>query len=291
MARVTCTSCCQYVRMLAAASDPTFVETLTAWSTLAAALATATSVVFIAWQISLTRKSVEATERALEIAREEFNHGQVLRVDAQRGAIDAEMPRLTVEVLHQSRQVWRPDITDPNPYGDEEIAEVETGTEFTTPRDDAVPLQVGMRIAISNDGPRRARLRLDTQAGSREVIIKAGDVRSEWVTRVQSLAEWIDIYRARQNGEPGEERTVASIVYIYPGDVGAIEVHKVVQGGTIVEPVPDNAGGWRTRPFERTPEEPYGILNAVALPFTRTYWASRSESRALEAPVKDALDN
>lgn len=273
--------------MLLAASEPTFVETLTAWSTLAAALATAASVIFIAVQIRLTRKSVEATEDTLKVARDEFKHGQMLRVDAQRAAIDAEMPRLTVEVAQQSTQVWRTDRSEPDPYGGEEQhAEVASGEEFTTPRDNKIPLQVGMHISISNDGPRRARVRFDMQDGSKEVVIKAGDTYSQWVKRIQPLSEWIEVAKVRQNGEPGEERNVASVVYIYPGDVGAIEVHDIIQGGTFVEPVPGNAGGWRIKSFERTREEPFGILNAVALPFVRTYWASRSENRSLESPTE-----
>ncbi|MCW4384180.1 hypothetical protein OH146_00145 [Salinibacterium sp. SYSU T00001] len=258
------------------------METLTAWSTLGAAIATAASVIFIAWQIRLTRKSVEATEDTLKIARDEFKHGQILRADAQRTSIDAEMPRLTVEVTRQSTQVWRTDVTETDRYSRKETAaEVKAGDEFTTPRDNNTPLQVGVEISISNDGPRRARVRIDTQDRSHEVVINAGGTHTEWAKRVQPLSEWIEIARVRQQGEPGEERNMASIVYIYPGDVGAIEVHNVIQGGTFVEPVADNAGAWRIKSFERTPAEPNESLNAVAMPFTRTYWASRIENRPL----------
>lgn len=264
--------------MLTACPDIAFVENLAAWSTLAAALATSVSVGFIAWQIRLTRKSVEATESALRVAREEFEHSRVLRNDAQRAAIDSEMPKLTVEVTHQSSEVWRSDFRGlGSPASSEEFIELEVGHEFTTPRDDGTLLQVRLQVSVSNDGPRRAVVSFN----GRDVVIKVGETYSEWVTRTQPLSQWIEIAKDRQLGNPGEEPVVASLVYIYPGDAGAIEVHEVIQGGTFVEPIPDNFGGWRIRDFARTPSNPTLAMNAVVNPFTRKYWMSRKDERPL----------
>ncbi|RWZ67853.1 hypothetical protein ELQ92_00845 [Labedella populi] len=271
----------------AVADGPTFVEVLTAWSTLAAALATAISVIFIAVQIAYTRKSVESTSTALKIARDEFTHGQHLRHDSHRAAIDAEMPRITVEVTVQSDTIWRPDRTTPSRARDREIAEtVSVGSEFTVPRDDAVPLRVGFALTITNDGPRRAAMTLNVEDGSRRVVLAPGEHSVEWAYRTQPLSEWIAIAEAREQGRPGEERTIATLSYSYPGDVGADGRHQVLQGGTIVERVRGNAGGRRVIELMDTSSSGSGALFAAAQPFERVvYRAFRREGRRLEPPA------
>lgn len=137
--------------------EPTFVETLTAYSTLAAAVATTASVVFIAWQIGLTRKSVQATEKTLEVAREEFENGRLLEVEAQRARIDAEMPRLFVGVTYESTQAWLPDsLIDDGLSREPQAEEITAEKEFSLPRDAGVRVQVSLGLTVTNDGPRRA---------------------------------------------------------------------------------------------------------------------------------------
>ncbi|MEG9227629.1 hypothetical protein [Aeromicrobium sp. Sec7.5] len=269
-----------------AAAGSSGIETLTAWSTLGAAIATTVSVVFIAWQIRLTRKSVEATEQALALAHQEFRHSETLRVDAQRAAIDAEMPRITVEVYSQSSEVWRVDSLEPDAVTKaDSTTALPFNEEFIVPRDDEVLLGVRVRLVVSNDGPRRAPLRLDRfGGGGREIVLGVGETHSELVGRVQPLREWVSIAEARANGEPGEERAIATVVLVHPGDMSAVEVHEVVQGGTVVEPVYANAAGWRLASFDRTLENPFGCVNAVVQPFTRRYWASRRDGRLLDPP-------
>lgn len=262
-----------------------FIESLAAWSTLAAAVATGLSAIFIASQVFLTRRSLSATSETLEIARGEFAHAALLRTDAQRAAIDAEMPRLTVEVLKQADRVLRLNRTGTEPElfapGLRSIG-VEAAEELTTPRDNGVPLEISIAIAVSNDGPRRARVHINHSEGTEVVMLKSSASVTKWVNRVQSLEEWVGIAIERERGNPGEEREVASVTYSYPGDIGANETHRVVQGGTLVERVPGNSGGWRIKSLEPNDANPDGALKAVPMPFTRTYWASRQDNRPLE---------
>lgn len=269
--------------------EPSAIETLSAWSTLAAAVATAVSAGFIAWQIHLTRKSVESTDAALAIARDEFAHGQLLRVDAQRAAIDAEMPRLTVEVSVQSYIVYRTDEMTETRYGDQEPTEVRKGSRFALPDDATVPLQVRCSVAVSNDGPRRARIRIDGEQGTTEAVIAVGKTVGITLWRTLPVEEWAAITARRETGE-AEHTQIGTLTYIYPGDFGAVETHTVVQSGSVLARARGGADQWRTTELGATEQEPFGALRASVEPFRRTYWASRAENRRLETPAERTDD-
>lgn len=268
-------------------AGPTFVETLTAWSTLAAAVATTASVVFIAWQISLTRKSVQATEKTLDVARAEFENGRLLEIEAQRARIDAEMPRLFVEVSNESLQAWLPDSqVEDELSGKPTAPEIEAGYEFSLPRDGGIRVQVAIGLTITNDGPRRAMVHVDPSfdhvQGRRTVIIEPGKGAYEWIRRTHTVSEWVGYYEAQKRGEVTDE-AIAWVNYVFPGDVGAIEHHKVLQGGSVLEADTERMGVWRVastgKPFgERAI---LGTLGTGVMPFTREYYASLSEMRPL----------
>ncbi|MBT9607747.1 hypothetical protein [Microbacterium sp.] len=58
---------------------------------------------------------------------------------------------------------------------------------------------------------------------------------------------------------------IAEVVYIYPGDVGAIERHDVRQGGSVIEHTPEEDWSVRIAEFKRfNGERP--SLNAVVQP-------------------------
>lgn len=265
---------------------PSFVDTLTAWSTLAAALATIISAAFIAWQIRLTRKSVEATDRTLDIARQEFERGRHLEVEAQKARIDAEMPRLFVSFANLWDHAYFGDETEPDVYSMEPSPKrIPDGFEFALPRDAARLVSIAYTLSIANDGPGRAQVFLDAPRSPqnlerRSMTIKAGDQALETSWRTQTVQEWVDIYESRKTGQSGDV-PIAQVIYFFPGDVGALERHEVVQGGAVLEPDPQRLGVWRVGKFAGPlVGEPIGIGTAV-LPFTRTYWASRIRSERL----------
>lgn len=288
---------CQDERMFLAVPaptiEPTFVETLTAWSTLAAAVATTASVVFIAWQIGLTRKSVQATEKTLEVAREEFENGRLLEVEAQRARIDAEMPRLFVGVTYESTQAWLPDsMIDDGLSREPQAEEITAEKEFSLPRDAGVRVQVGLGLTVTNDGPRRAMVYVDPSfdpvESRRTVIIEAGKGTFEWIRRTHTVGEWVKYYEDRERGETTDV-AVAWVNYVFPGDVGAIEHHKVLQGGSPLEPDPERMGVWRLakvgQPFG--PAKILGTLGTGVMPFTREYYASMTHMRPLGGSLPD----
>lgn len=271
--------------LIVAPPEPSVVETITAWSTLAAAVATALSAIFIAWQIGLTRKSVQTTEKTLEVAHLEFERGRALQIEAQRAKIDSEMPRLTVAVLSQSSQAWLPDDTTPDPYSLEPRAnEAKPGQTFQRRTDLDTRVQVGIWIRVANDGPRRALVNVgaayaDGDARQEELAIGVGEQKDFWAMRVHSVREWLDIHDRWQAGEV-TDINIAEVVYIYPGDVGAIERHNVLQGGSIIEPTPEEDWSVRIAEFKRA-DGNAPALNAVVQPFTRDYFASRLASQRL----------
>jgi hypothetical protein len=271
--------------LLAVPPEPSVVETITAWSTLAAAVATAVSAIFIAWQIGLTRKSVETTEKTLKIAHDEFERGRTLQIEAQRARIDNEMPRLTVTVISQSRQAWLPDQTTPDPYSPEHRAdEVEVGHIFQRRTDLDTRVQVAIWIRIANDGPRRALVAVgaahaDEAHRREELLIGVGEAQDIWARRIHTVREWLHISEQWHAGE-SHDVNIAEVVYIYPGDVGAIERHTVKQGGSVIEPTPKEDWSVRIAEFKEF-DGSAPTLNAVVQPFTRDYFASRLASERI----------
>jgi hypothetical protein len=270
---------------LAAPPEPSIVETITAWSTLLAAIATGISAIFIAVQIGLTRKSVETTEKTLKVAHDEFERGRDLQLEAQRARIDNEMPRLTVTVISQSSQAWLPDQTTPDPYSLEPRAdEVEVGRTFQRRTDLDTRVQVAIWIRVANDGPRRALVNLgaayaDGDDRHQELVVAVGEHVDFWARRIHTVREWLDIHDKWHAGE-AHDVNIAEVVYIYPGDVGAIERHNVLQGGSVIEPTPEEDWSVQVAKFKRS-DGNAPSLNAVVQPFTRDYFASRLASERI----------
>lgn len=266
----------------AAEIPPTFIEQLTAWSTFAAAIATGVSAGIIAWQSVQTRRSVQVTEEALSLTRAEFDRNTSLIDDNLKARIDAEMPRISTGIGGQSARVWDPKVTT-NVFGQDEPAAIQAGTEYIVPRDNGVLLGVSVSVWAANDGPRRAQCISNGAVGpAREILLNPGDPPHGFqINRVETLEQWIRLAmpylpEEQRSGVVLEDTTanIGSLVFMYPGDVGAREVHQFAQGGSIVEPVPGNAGAWRI--VSLPGEESQSIrLHAVVMPFERNYFRSR----------------
>ncbi|MFK4852283.1 hypothetical protein ACI3KT_11655 [Microbacterium sp. ZW T6_19] len=274
---------------LPAAAEPTLIESLSAWSTLGAAVATAISAAFIAWQIWLTRKSVETTEATLTVAREEFALSRLLQVEAQKAAIDAEMPRLYVRVGTTPKEARLTDtlvedLFDSSGRSPEKIA---AGYEFALPRDADVRVEVTTEVTIMNDGPRRAEIFLDAALDPRarriSHLLGADKYVHDNVRRVHTVAEWVEFAEKRAAGQVTDV-TIADVIYIYPGDVSAVERHPVLQGGSILAPDPTRLGVWVLRDLAVPIDAIDAPLGTGVMPFTRDYYASRTNERRLESP-------
>ena len=236
-------------------------------------------------QIGLTRKSVETTEKTLKVAHDEFERGRDLQLEAQRARIDNEMPRSTVTVISQSRQAWLPDETTPDPYSREPRPDdAEVGHTFQRRTDLDPRVQVAILIRVANDGPRRALVSAsaayaDGEGRNEEIVVAVGEHSDFWARRIHTVREWLEIHEKWHAGE-AHDVNIAELVYIYPGDVGAIERHRVLQGGSLIEPTPGEDWSVRVAAFE-----PFDgnapSLNAVVQPFTRDYFSSRLASERI----------
>lgn len=275
----------------AVVTSATFVETLTAWSTLFAALATAASVIFIAWQIRLTRKSVESTDKTLDIARMEFERGRHLEVEAQKARIDSEMPRLFVTHAGTDEHAYWGDESEPDEYSSTKVKpkRVPSDFEFHVPRDATRVVSIRFYVQVANDGPGRALVYLDAHSapttGERRTMTLKASEQSHWLCwRTLTVQQWIDVYEMRKGGI-SDEVSAAQVVYIYPGDVSAIERHSVLVGGAILEPDPARLGIWRVGNFTGPLTGDAVGVGVAVQPFTRTYYASRSQDRLFEIPA------
>lgn len=239
------------------------------WEVLAA-IATSISALVIGWQAWWTRKSVKDTEKTLRLTRKELKRGSAVFRDSQRARIDAEMPRLTIAV-------------DAPTYASVGLDEQPESESFTMPRDAGILITTRLRLTVLNDGPRSApvisRRHFDPTQLDEEFTLKIGEPKYLLVYVQHTLARWIELAMpylspgSEAIEEPGFEMT-----YTFPGDFGAFETHEVILGGSIVEPVPDDSGGWRLALLD---PNRYGHFAGVVKPFTRRYWASRIEGRPL----------
>jgi len=244
-----------------------------------AALATALSAIVVAIQAFYTRISVRDTRDTLQLAHDEFDRGEHLRKEAERARIDAEMPRLTLDVGIGYRGPLRPQegaaLNDLTGNYVSAIAH----TTFRMPDDGAELIEAAFDVSILNDGPRSAVVSLRLCLGDpvftphhQRVVIGPGAKHDVTVSIIRSLSRWAEIARMDTPKE-----TALRLEYVYPGDASATEVHEVLIGGSLYSPDPDDEsilvpvkGAATSRAFR------------VSLPpFTRTYWASRTENRRL----------
>lgn len=270
---------------------------LQAFSTALAALVTAGTIVFIAIQTALTRRSVrateesvKATERALELGLREFDRNTELIKDSQRVRIDAEMPRLTTFLTEQPRQVWAI-----GPDGDQEEDNLLRQDNNSLHRESFhvsladygdQRIQVGFHVSISNDGPRGARIAVDQPSNpvfeKTELFVGAGTQETQWVRCVLSMREWVDaaLRFERDAGERPQAsvRDVLRLTYVFPGDTGATEIHLVTLKGSVLAPTGDGGDSWTIAPYG---PDGFEGLRATAEPFTREYFSSYKKGRRL----------
>jgi hypothetical protein len=258
---------------------PHWIEYVAAWSTVAASVVAALSAVAIFLQIRQTRRSVEATERALKVAQDEQRLNQATVLDAQRAAIDAQMPRLTVDV-ESTRDVYNPaDIRESTYGGGPYPANYVPDHTFhvSTQAEDRIVSH--FLVALANDGPRRARVVLEVMGDEPnriEGVYDAGSHKDSTHFAV-SITRTVEGWRRMAADGPA---TVAVFTYTFPGEVGAIERHTVIQTGALLTE-PDENGNMAFS-FE---------LQTYVRPFVRTYYGSISEGRELvaEAPLEEAV--
>jgi hypothetical protein len=145
--------------------------------------------------------------------------------------------------------------------------------------DTTVDVGFSQPLFRDDEDGRRIPLQSEIQLAPRQ---SAGEV---YLDVERSIAEWVDIYeeRERTRGSGQEYEFIAT--YISPFDTGAIDCHRIVVGGTILEPVPDEDGGWRLigNPNPNLLAGAIGSTGWQTMPTTRTYYLSRTQGIELPA--------
>lgn len=235
-----------------------------------AAGATVASAAVIAWQAWLTRRSVQASEQATEVARASLTESQLSRIEDGFPRITVSTPKYVPDT-----QVWRLDTEGATLVSENDI--------FKLPRDADLELRVDHTFTVRNDGPGTVLPRITTWDGARGFQridpIRAGDEQVYSFQIIHTVADWVKLLKSDATAERGnDDATVhpkcgsVRVKYAGPRDSDVDEDHVVEVRGSALIAVENAQGDWR-----RAAEGEWGsTLTAAVLPATRTYWRSRS---------------
>lgn len=268
-----------------------WLDILAIWAAVGAGIATAASAVFIAFQAFETRKSLVYTRKALRLTRADQKRSQRTFKEAQKSRIDAEMPKLALTITSQKNQLFDGDSWAGDPRS---LPLLEPGTSWGLPATPQALIGAQITVELTNDGPRRVVLALEEPGNphslqfNRQLTLGVGETIALRVSRVHPLSEWVRLANLYENPSVGVDGglesnyPIFSIMYIYPGDMGAIERHTVLQGGSPITPSAPGSDAWVIGDVLFNPSHAEGHgLNAVVQPFTRTYYLSRSENKRM----------
>jgi hypothetical protein len=230
-----------------------------------AAGATALSAVVIAWQAWQTRRSVQASEKAVEVAQAALTESQLARVESG-------VPRLivTTSAFPASEKLWRHDVSP-------SVLVAETDV-FKLPRDAKTGLSFSHTFKVRNDGPGTVAPRFSGSGGawvhfSPEPILSGTEKEYTFTVRL-SVARWVKILASETPGDEAESPICATIDVVYSGprDSDVDETHRIIVRGSALQAVEDAEGDWR-----RYKDDDWNTtVTARVAPATRTYWRSRS---------------
>ena len=249
----------------------------------ASALVTMGTVVFIARQTAATNKTADAAVQALTVAREQTDLSRFLAIEAVKTRIDAGMPTLRLSL---GPAAWPP--LEASDYGDPQP--VVATTPFRLPRDGHRRLILRVPVDIFNEGDVAADLRSNftvwENGRARELgeftLAPGENWRGLWVDVNRSVAEWVDVWKRRDETRASVDPAVFDVTFLDPRDTGAFEVHQLEVDGTLVRPVPQEDGAW-TIIDAPGPTGEVGSIGASLRPRTRKYWLSRSAGIELPA--------
>lgn len=258
-----------------------WLDVLAVWATVGAAVVTAITAVLIWLQILQTKRSVEATEQTLTLAREEQEQNRDLIANARKSRIDAELPKILVWIHTQTRKAHDLGVRSasgaPRP-----LTELPAGKIWSLPEDGASELIISLKVAVSNDGPRRARVTLAASNNSfllseNEQVISVGEETVIEVRRKYTIQDW-----AAMSSEIGTRsiQDVLTLTYVHQGTEGAIERWVVRQSGSPLVPVPGSPDCWQLGPFGARRGPLTSLAAEVEMPH-RDYYSSMSDLTVL----------
>lgn len=243
-----------------------------------AAGATVLSAGVIAWQAWLTRRSVQASDRAVEVAQAALTESQLAR-------IESGVPRLTVttNMLFADQQLWRIRDNGSDPVNEDDV--------FKLPRDADVRLWLSHGFTVRNDGPGTVipRISWGTSIWSNPDAspLPPGAEKHYSFVVSHTVSEWVDLLKTSYGEDMRTVFPVAGKIYFQyagPRDSDVDEMHVVVVRGSALVAVDDAKGDWR----RANGSDHFSSLKAEVEPATRTYWRSRSAKVEFDtAPIAD----
>lgn len=242
----------------------------------------------VAWQSWETRRSADASAKAVKTANDALEVARQQAAEAVRARIDAATPAISV---YLDPEVDWPPLQpsgflggEPNP-----LTQGLTPESMFMPRhgDQQIMVRAGVRVA--NDSGRRVRVDVHGLIQKADgvtpvpspLLLAPGAELDAWCAATHDLAGWIEVHKTRARGEPGDE-VVASVHYIDPADTGANDRWELVIGGTPVAPVADMEGGWQ---IISTPHPSPGAVGAIGTASVvlrhRRYYLSKSRGQEI----------
>lgn len=250
-----------------------------------AAIAATTAALVVTWQAWETRSAAQASRDAVVTANAALELSRQQAAESVRARIDAATPRISV--LLPSEPAWPP--LEPSIYlgGHPQPLPIGLVPEpMHMPRDKARQILVRTPVTIVNGSDSHVQVEvglLTDDTGKlvpSPVRIEPQDRFEAWFAATRSLEQWIEVYRAREAGQPGDA-VFGSVYYSDLADTGVADRWDLELSGTPVEPVANIDGAWQ---LITAPDHLSGRPGAIGLgvPFRkRTYYLSKSKDQRL----------
>ncbi|MBD8466784.1 hypothetical protein IFU30_10945 [Plantibacter sp. CFBP 8798] len=248
------------------AADPTFVlSSEPNWLDYAAPLIAMGSAGVIAWQAWLTRKSVEESKNAVDVAQRALTENQLAR-------LEGGVPR-----------IW---VTSEGSFGLEaqklvnfRMEEVAATEVFRMPSHADLILRTNVPVSIYNDGPGSVQLhaskplvRKDGRRVGKQIFIQAGDSFIGRFSVSKTVSNWVDLSKQTDDRRADD----LQIAYHGPKDADVDELHEVVVFNSLLSEDQTKVGDWLVNgPFDTN-------MSAAVSPAIRTYWRSRKRSEEFD---------
>ncbi|TCO33078.1 hypothetical protein EV652_10377 [Kribbella steppae] len=291
-----------------------------AWPDWVAAVAAVCAAILVGWQSWETRKSAQASAKAviaanlavslsqevLEVARIEERHTRKLIGESVKSRIDAGTQWLKVTASHSVR--WPPHDADiiivtggSDNFG--EPPDLRLDVVYRLPKDRNHLIGVRVAFSIFNDSPRTVVVAAgeywtEIVPGQGPLIQNPGPKEIPGETAVKGyfhvarpVSEWVEIAGHRAAGHTGDQAKFTFTVSD-DSDAGAIDQYDILVSGTPLVQVSDEEGAWRLQPGQyQDYHQRFPVVAAVALPGKRTYYLSKSKNLLLDTAFGEDLSH
>lgn len=242
----------------------------------------------VAWQSLETRRSANASEKAVRAASEALELTREQAAEAVRARIDEAMPRIAVTAPDEPE--WPPLEPSGSIGGEPQpLTFGLDGSPMHMPRDKARMITVRVEVLVINDSDAHVVVNCPGLVDQKLSPLGAvrlepnGVLRGAWFAVTHSLEDWITVYRARQSGTPLRP-TSGRVYYLDPADTGATDSWEIAIDGCPIEPVEDREGMWRIIGAPLPLSGRLGAMGVGPILRERLYYLSKSRNQPLPEP-------